>query len=170
MSAEIDRPPERVKRTARLRLAAAILLATLIWSVGINSGVYKWVDEAGRTHYTDVPPDRSAKQMDLPNGPNEAALQNSREEAKRLLELDRRKQQIRQRAKAREESEALVRRREAAALQRHCMNARNDLMALTQRAPVYWTNERGERVFVEDHERPERIAELKRIIKRDCPN
>lgn len=171
MSNAIDRPPERVKLTGRARLlAAAILLASLIWSGGINSGVYKWVDQNGKTHYSDSPPDRSAKQMDLPDGPDEAALRKSREEANRLLELDRRKQQMRQRARAREQNEALARRRETAALQRHCMNARNDLKALTQQAPVYWTNDRGERVFLEDHERPERMAELKRIIKRDCPN
>lgn len=147
-----------------------MLATSLLGSVSAYSGVYKWVDEDGRTHYTDSPPNRAAKQMDLPAGPDEAALRSSRDEADRLLELDRRKQHMRQRAKAREERNALARRQEAEALTRHCMNTRKDLDMLTRHIPVYWMNERGERVFIEDHERPGRIAELQRIIKRDCPH
>jgi hypothetical protein len=170
MRNSIDQPPGEVKQTRVARLTVAILAASLLGSDTVDSGVYKWIDEEGKTHYTDSPPDRAARQMDVPLGPDEATLRSSREQANRLLELDRRKQQMRQRAKAREEREALARRREAEALARRCRNARSHLEILTKQIPVYWTSDRGERVFIEDHERPERIAELKRFIQRDCPD
>lgn len=159
---------QRANWGARAIMAAAVLTGGLIWSVGVCGGIYKWVDEDGRTHYTDVPPDRAVKQMDLPSGPDESARRGSQEEADRLLELDRRKQQIRQRARARKKSESLQRQKEAEERQRVCKQARNDLGSLKQQAPVFWTNDRGERIFVEDDERPERISELTRFVNQYC--
>jgi hypothetical protein len=86
-----------------------------------------------------------------------------------LIELDQRKTEIRRRDKERTEREAAEASRAEAERRSRCARARHDLRALQQQVRVYWTNDRGERVYVEDADRAGQIRQLERFVAGNCP-
>lgn len=69
----------------------ALLLALAVWAgPGQAQGIHKWVDEQGRTHYTDRPPDKGkARELPCPPPLTEQQLKAGREaaeQARRTLE------------------------------------------------------------------------------------
>lgn len=71
-----------------------LILLILLASVTIAGGFYKWVDEQGRTVYSDTPPPgKAAQQVDLPPEPPTAVLERAQQDLeKRRDELQRREQ------------------------------------------------------------------------------
>lgn len=64
-----------------------VLLLLLIPGVTL-SAVYKWVDEAGRVHYGDAPPEGAAAEtVVVPEGPSEAEVGRAREQMKEKMRL-----------------------------------------------------------------------------------
>jgi len=130
--------------------------------------VYKWVDEHGRTHYTDRRPLEQVEPLVLEGGPSEADRREAEARAERLIELDRRRTGMRERQKAREAQEVAEREREAASRRRECGAARRDLATLREQRPVYTLGPDGENVFIGDRERVDMIRTLETLIATRC--
>lgn len=73
-----------------------LILCSLAFVVAAFGAVYKWVDEKGRVHYTDSPPEESKKQeVEIERGPT------AEEAEKAQQRLERIQQELRSRAQER---------------------------------------------------------------------
>jgi len=170
----LDRPGFR-SSGFRLMLAS---LAALCW---INSSwaqeVYTWTDQDGVTHYSDVPPETgSSQQMQVeqayrpgstgaypsadatPDGASDGIDEILGESPQTAA--DQRREQI---AEAREK-----RREEEAAAAQLCPKYRQRLEQMEPSRRVFYTNEQGEQVRMDDEERVAMVEEAKEYIAKNC--
>lgn len=160
---------------ARRLLVLALLLGVVLPA---EAQIYKWVDENGQVHFTDSPPPNRGERVEVdvqapPAEPDEGELR--RLELIRQAEL-RRAHEETMAAKTDREVQEPARRLAA------CDQARISWYALSQRMPVYWTEDgtlrphwtndtyRGERRYVADADRAATRAQLEERIGRNCPN
>ena len=128
--------------------------------------IYKWVDEKGVTHFSETPPPDGRKASKVepkvtpPSGPAAAPADwKKREQESRKQRIEREQSDEATRAKSHNE---------AAERANRCNRAKRDLEVLNLQVPVYSTNERGERVYVEDKDRESEKADARRLIAANC--
>jgi hypothetical protein len=145
-----------------LRALLVLFLAAVIPDV---AAVYKWVDEKGVTHYTEEPPpDRKATKVEFkPSAPTSRGADSPDDWKQREYEF-RKNRLDKEKAEATEKQRTD---RDAAGRRNRCLRARHALDILQSR-PVYRTNERGERVFIEDKERAKETEEWREIARENC--
>ncbi len=157
------------------RLVFALALGVMPFTAltpGAQAQIYKWVDEKGVTQYsTTPPPGKGQKIINTPAPvPGAAAKPAAKQKTWQEKEVEFRERRANAEVKGNKEAEERAAAQLAAAEKREsCIAARTDLQAMTEQRPVFSLNERGERVYVEDKERPRLIENIKRVIARDCP-
>src|SRR4029079_1531123 len=133
--------------------------------------MYKWVDEKGVTHYSEKPPPgRKAQQMQSAPAPSAPAASpaeaastwsdKERDFKRRSIERDQDEQK--KRKKESDERQRVAMRRE------QCMEAQGDIAALNEQRPIYWINEKGEREYLKDGDRPEVMRRAKERVEAYC--
>jgi len=149
-----------------MRILALALLAALPLAVGAQQ-MYKWVDEKGVTHYTDAPPPEGtpkSQKIDVrptpPSGPASAPVDP------RQKELDTRGDRLKKEQDARKATSDEE--RLAAQKQSRCLEAQRQLQILQMQRPIFQTNEKGERVYLDDKDRPAEIARWQEHAKAYC--
>jgi hypothetical protein len=136
------------------------LLLVLLAAFPASAQMYKCVDERGVTHYTDKPrPGCAGGQIDIRPIPPVSGKESQRSSSFAGEDADFKRRQL-----AREQAEA----REKAALVQRCTNLRSEYALLNSGVPIIKSNERGERVYMEDTTRDERMAQIKEQM-RACP-
>lgn len=149
------------------RRVAAAALALAACLAGAASGqVFKWVDEKGRTHYGEKPPEGAkATEVAKPTPPSDPARAagsdnwKQREQEMRRQRVERRKAELEAGAA---ESQA------AAERARRCRDARVSLDRLENVQRLYRYDDRGERVYFTDAEREPEKARVRREIQEHC--
>lgn len=141
------------------------LLSLGIAALAANAQVYKWVDEKGRTHYSETPPpdSKSAKKVDT--GPSVAPAPAATQDWKQK-EMDSRKRSL-----EKQQSDEATRKQAAHDEQvqkGRCRSAQRDLNILEAQAPIFHVNERGERVYLEDKDRAAEMARARREVQTYC--
>jgi hypothetical protein len=148
------------------------MIRTVAWAamlglvaLAASGQVYKWVDEKGRTHYSETPPpdNKSAKKVDT--GPAISPAAPAREDWKQK-ELDSRRRTL-----EKQQAEDASRRKEAQeeqVMKGRCRSAQRDLQILEMQAPIFHVNEKGEKVYLEDRERPAAIARARKEVQTYC--
>ena len=63
-----------------------LFIACIFLPVLVNAGIYKWIDEDGKTHYSDSAPDGGSREFKPEPEPSAEAMRRAREEMKSLLE------------------------------------------------------------------------------------
>ena len=149
------------------------LMALSVFVFALNSSsasaeVYKWTDENGVTHYSQTPPPdgQEAEIQDLPEShegvnPNpgtEASQIGS--EGEELSTADLRRQELADSRKARAE--------EQAATEALCLDTEQLLAQLEPSRRVFYTNEDGETVRMDDEKRVAEVQRLKDIQSDHC--
>jgi Domain of unknown function (DUF4124) len=133
--------------------------------------VYKWVDEKGVTQYGSTPPPgKGQKIIDAPSqsAPNQAG-QKPKPTSVQEQEIEFRMRRAEAEEKQRKEEDARIAAQRRAGEQREsCIKAREDLQALTEQRRIYSLDERGERVYLDDKERPQAIENAKQAVARYC--
>ena len=152
----------RPHRTAALACACfALAFAGAL----AQAAIYKWVDEKGVTHFSEqAPPDGKATKIETKPAPGKP--QDAKPESWKDRELEFRKRRL-----EKEQAEDAVRtrtEREAAERRSRCLQAQRELEVLQAGVPVYATNERGERVYLEDKDRPREIQQWQRAAEAHC--
>jgi hypothetical protein len=141
------------------------LLSLAMLALGAGAQVYKWVDEKGVSHYSEIPPpDGRAAKIDVkpstgsaPSAPS--ADWRQREMDARALRIE--KQQKEQEREAQDKTEASTRRN-------NCRESRRRLADLQTAVPVYELNDKDERVYLEDAQREREITVLQAQVKQYC--
>jgi hypothetical protein len=125
--------------------------------------MYKWVDEKGTTHFSEYPPpDGKATKMDVkPGVPESAAPRGADDWKQRDLES-------RQRRVQKDAQEADARRRDQAQRGQRCRHAREGLDTVKNSRRVFNLDSKGERVYMEDQDRPAEIEKWSREVQRNC--
>jgi len=138
-----------------------------------GAGIYKWVDEKGVTHFSELPPpgqpaQKPQKARAVGDETDPAAAAESTQPAGKSWqqkETEFRQRQIDRDAAARREQEP-----EAATkrLQRDCMQLRRRLEALQTWKGVEKVDEQGKRVVLSEKERTDMIQAHKQLIDQKC--
>lgn len=152
--------PHAAARRVALALGACLLAAAA------QAQVYKWVDEKGRTHYGEKPPEGAkASEVARPTPPSDPAKARAPDDWRRKArEAKRDKVQ-------REQADEHARQREAslrAQRERRCRDARIALDRLENVHNLYKYDERGERVYLGDAEREPEKARVRGEIREHC--
>jgi hypothetical protein len=127
--------------------------------------MYRWVDEKGRTHYSqEPPPDGKAQKVEVkPSGP---APRQAVPGSWKQRDLDSRARRLEKEQK--EDYDKATKHNEAADRTNRCNHARRELRILETQVPVYTVNEKDERVYLDDKDRAREIEEWKRHVQTYC--
>lgn len=141
-------------------LAAALLL---LGAFPLHAQMVKCVDERGVVHYTDKPrPGCKGGEVDIRGQPPISGKLQPRtlDPAREEREFQRRRIDGERQAKG-EEREREIRRR-------RCASMHSELQRLESQRRVVSVNPQGERTFLDDGVRQQRIGQLRTEIARGC--
>lgn len=147
--------------------ALLLALALAAFAPPASPQVFKWVDEKGRTHYGEKPPDgvKATEMGAAPPSPGGNTSPAPQPDWKQK-ELESKRQRIeRERKEATESARA---QRQAAERTHRCDDARRRLAMLDEQIRLYDRNAKGEKVYLEDKDRPAAIAGAKRAVAENC--
>lgn len=147
----------------RLLAASATILA--LFAAGASAqGVYKWVDDQGRKHFSSTPPaGGKATRLEIqPSTPEPVGQPRARTWQEQLQQSNERREQMQ---KAELESAGKQREQE-----QRCLAARRNLDVLKRERPVYRINSQGEREYLEDAHRQAAIDAAQQRVATDCRN
>lgn len=150
--------PYLAARRALMLVAVALAMATPAHAI------YKWVDEKGVTHFSDDPPPSGKAQKIEPKVTPPSSDAKPTDWKQR--ELDLRKKRIEQDQK--DEYQKANSQNAAAERQNRCVYAQRELHVLEKQIPVYTVNEKGDKVYLEDKDRPAQIARYKQAVAQYC--
>jgi Domain of unknown function (DUF4124) len=138
-----------------LALSLLLLAAFPAWAQ-----MHKCVDERGVTYYSDTPrPGCAGGPVDIRPIPPVSGKESPRSSSLAGEDAEFKRRQIQ-----REQAEA----REKTALEQRCASLRSEYALLGSGVPIIKSNERGERVYLEDATRDARMAQIKEQM-RACP-
>jgi len=142
----------------------AFLLFSLATGTASADGVYKWVDEQGRTHFASTPPaGKKADKLDIQAAPAEPATPVGTKTWQEQLQLSNQRRQL-----AREkEQEASKRQQENG---QRCLAAQRNLDTLNRERPIYGVNDQGGREYLEDGQRQAAREAASQRIAAYCRN
>lgn len=149
-----------------MRSAAALVLLACL-SLSAQAGLNKWVDENGKVHYSDSPPvDAKVEPVRNITGKGQESAPadySSKSYSQREAELNKSRQEKKE---ATEKSA-----REAAQQQerkQNCAAARDNLRALESGTRLVTYDENGEKRFLDDAERSQRLNSAREAVKANC--
>lgn len=147
------------------------IFSMLILVTAAHAGITKWVDASGKVHYSDQPPPataKSQKDLDLKNNPaSPIASSDSKGGEKSLAEkdLESKKRRVQAEETAAKQAKDLEEEKNKKA---NCEQARRQLQAVQEGQRISKLDEKGERVFLEDNERPQAIEKAKKLVDSWC--
>lgn len=151
----------------RLLIALAVLLAVTPVSA---QKLYKWVDQAGKVHYSDQPPPanaRSEKKLEVRSSPSGVTGSSTGTGPKSAADLD---QEFRKRQLQRAENEQkLAKESESnAEKQRNCVESKNRLAALERGGRITRWGPNGEQQYLSDEEIAREVAAQRKTVDSWC--
>jgi len=160
-----------------------LLVLLSLFCINAYAEVNKWVDEQGRVHYSDQPPPSNAKRVlisapkakgssetsDESESGNAAESENATEsgEPKSIAE---REAELRKKIKADKEAADKAAQQQAAkaANQENCNRAQQSLKELQSEMRIMELDANGERVYLNNEQRQQRIVKTQQDISRLC--
>jgi hypothetical protein len=154
--------------------ALAAVLFGLATTVAVAAGgtIYKWTDQEGNVHFTDCPPPPGCKveSVMVQPVPSEQQIRQAQEKLEKLLEEQRESAAAREHERLERERQQVAAMQVAVARKRACVMARQNLHNLLMNRPVYYIDERGERVFLDDAAHKAEIEHQRQLIRENCNN
>lgn len=149
----------------KLCLAA---VALFIFTLNAHAAAHKWVDADGTVHYSDsIPPEvttaetvRSISRKDQADAP---ATVPSKSIAEREAELKKSKQEKEEFSQRKTQEEANTDEKK-----RSCEVARQNLRTLEEGGRIVTYDANGERTYLDDSARAQRLAEAQKSVLENC--
>ncbi len=149
----------------------SLIIILLICSTNVFSASYKWVDENNRTHYSEQPPGNNKKAKLLKSTSSSSANTTAasgtpavpKTIAEQAAELDKAKL-----AKKEAVSKASQQQANTDALKANCDGAKKNLTALQSGMRLVEIDAEGERSFLSDEQRQQKVARAQQDIKEFC--
>jgi hypothetical protein len=165
----IAEPHARTIRAAAL--AAALLSVCVCVHTGADAqAVYRWVDEHGTVHYSDRASrsDVRKEAVDLPSAPSPSEVASAQFRLDVLKRNVERAQAQRDDARAQARANELYAKAQDVVRERLCNALARDLRVLGLQRPVYYTDDAGQRVFLDDAARAAERAKLQAVHDEHC--
>ncbi len=144
----------------------AIIVLALI-SLNAHAELHKWVDADGVVHYSDtVPPEVSTQTVRNITGKgqtNAPASFTPKSVAEREAEMRKAKQEKEDASKKKAQQDA-----EAETRSRNCEAARQNARALEEGMRIVTYDANGERTYLDDNARAQRLEEARKAISANC--
>ena len=153
------------------RTLVLVAIAAGVWTHHSWAGAYKWVDEAGRVHYSERPPaGQAAKPIRLKPSPPARDVSATDPAVTEQHVKDSTSEQTPEEAKPTpaEESEETARQALAENQRKNCSAAKANLQRLQAGRRVTAKSADGEEYFLDDAEREARVAEATARIRANC--
>lgn len=149
------------KRYVFTVLTLTICLAWLKLSP-VSAVTYKWVDDEGETHYSQVPPvGKATNRIEPPPAPPPPAPGYSLQELKQRTEkLEASREEAAQKHQRLAEQQALK--------EENCRRARKNLNTLLNSGRVRYADEAGNLLIMPEEERQARITEVQGQVDEFC--
>lgn len=155
-----------------------LLVLLLLFSVNAFAALNKWVDADGKVHYSDQEPPANVQAKKLRTGSTQApdvggvAVQSAKAgsapvAAKTYVE---REAELKKAQLAKKEAEAKAAQQQAAAEAKaaNCAAAQQNLRTLQTIPRISEIDENGERIFVSDEQRQQRIEKAQQTVSSVC--
>jgi len=140
-----------------------LLLAALLAAPAAQAQMYKCLDARGVTQYTDKPCAAGrGGEVDIRGQPPISGKVTPYREDLRRDERDF------QRRESQRERERQADEKQAQARQKRCEQQRAQLLRLEEQRRIASVNAKGERVFLDDSSRQQRVEQLRAEIARSC--
>ena len=153
--------PRAWPSTVRIAAIAALLVLAAAPAL---AATYKWTDANGRVIYSDQPPNGNFK-VEAINAPPPPANPNAAKElAAKEAEMQQRKL-----LRADEEAKAAKTLADTSQKREQCGRIRGQIaMMQTDQSLLYRSNEKGEKVFMDDTGRRREIQKLEAWVRENC--
>ena len=126
----------------------------------VQAGVYKWVDEDGQIHFGDQP-QKSAERVKVHKGPEIDAATQKRIDELNNFNDDEKEDDLD--AEAQKKAETL-----RAQYKEYCEKTRERLATLERGGRLYEVDQAGERTYLTDESRQDKINSAKQDLKDNC--
>jgi len=147
------------------------IVSMLVAATAAHAGITQWVDAEGKVHFSDQPAPPTAKsKKTLDIKARQGASMAAPDDKNGAKSLAERELESRKRRVEAEEAAAKQVKDQAEAKQRkeNCAQARNQLRALQDGQRISRYNEQGERVFLDDSDRPKAIQDAQQAVDSWC--
>jgi len=162
----------RIRRLIVVAFTATVLALAATPGAVAGGTIYKWTDPQGVVHYTDCPPPPGcvADEVQQEAQPSAEDVRRAQERLNSLLEQQEAQAAEREADRLRREAQEIIALKEAVDRKRACVLAQQNLHALLMNRPVYYIDERGERVFLDESAHRAEIARQRELVTRYCTN
>jgi hypothetical protein len=145
-------------------------MATVLVFANSDSEIYKWVDEEGNVHYSDCPPPPScdAETVAAPESPDPGDVRRAQERLDEMLEEQQVSKGEREKERLEKERQKILAMKFAVAKKQVCIRARQNLHVLQVQKPVFYLDEEGEYIYLDEETRQAEIQRMKQLIAENC--
>jgi len=148
-----------------------LLILSILTSANAFAGLSKWVDADGKVHYSDQPPPANVKATTLRTSSDAAAPESAAASApaapKTIAEREAELKKA-QRAKKEADDRAAQEQARAQGEKTNCDAAQQSLRALQEGMRIVEVDAQGERSYLDDEQRRQRIEKAQQNIRTYC--
>lgn len=168
---------------AKLMIALSVFLAT---ALPVKAEIYKWVDKDGNIKYTDTPPPPGVKSLSTmgkktvtpapptasPEASQVSPSANAKNQTSSTGKADNTSPEAQ--AKKKRELEEIAKKNkaeldaQAKKKELNCATAKTNYQTYSQGGRIYKTNEKGERIYVDEKDLAEGAAQAQRDMQEYC--
>jgi hypothetical protein len=159
----------KLKKTSILLCLLATFSGSAGLSVSFATDVYTWTDEDGIIHYSDLPPgDGDSEQISVQGVYKPGTLEPPEPATEDQAAPGETPQSAAQQKRERMAEEREERRGAREQTEQMCARHRSRLAQMEPARRIFYTNEAGENVRMDDDQRMELIEESKEFIAKNC--
>ena len=138
---------------------AGLITGFWVLSLSAAQSIYKWVDEDGSIHYSDQPPPQvyKSEELRIDSAPSDHIVREAQERADRLEIKHQTSHDQRSAAREQERLQTELEQVKRDDRQRRCIKAHEEIQSLNHHMPIYYIDEKGDWIFLDDKERADLI-------------
>jgi hypothetical protein len=158
-----------VKKKTMFRIAG-LMAGFWVLSLPAANSIYKWVDEDGSIHYSDQPPPQvyKSEKLKMDSAPSDDGVREAQERAASLKTKQQTNQDQQSAAREQERLQTELEQVKRDDRQERCIKAHEEIQSLDHHMPIYYVDEMGDWVFLDDKERADLIKFYQAEIKMFC--
>jgi hypothetical protein len=144
-----------------------VIIALSLIGLNAHAGLNKWIDADGKVHYSDTPPPevptQTVRNVSGKGQTDAPASYSPKSVAEREAEMKKSKLEKEETAQKKAQQDA-----QAETKKRNCEAARQHARALEEGTRIFTYDEKGERSYLDDNARAQRLEEARKTISADC--
>ncbi len=138
---------------------AGVIIGFWVPLVSAAESIYKWVDEDGSVHFSDHPPPEvnKSEKLRIESAPSDEEVREAQQKRDSLRSEQQSSHDQRIAAREQNRLQAELKQVQRDDRQQRCMKAHEEIQSLDHHMPIYYIDEGGDWVFLDDKERADLI-------------